>query len=362
MLSSTALLKIDRKEKSMEKKFSKSVLLAAATVFLLSFPAAPLRAQESFYKGKTIRIIVGFSPGGGYDAYARVIARHMGKHVAGNPTVIVENMTGAGSLISANHVYKAAKPDGLTIGHFIGGLLLQQLLGRAGIEFDARKFEYIGVPVKDNYAIGLTKASGITSLEKWMASKTPVKIGGVGPGSATDDIPNVLQAALGLPTQIVSGYKGTADIRLAAESGEVAGFCTGWESFKSTWRKALDAGEAVIVVQAIPKAHPELPKVPLAINFAKTEEARRLIQVGAHDPGIIARPFVLPPGTPKDRVQILRKAFLDTLGDPEFLADANKSNLDIAPVGGEEIGKTVDNIFKLEPGLVVKLKQILLPK
>jgi len=319
-------------------------------------------AQESFFKGKTIRIVVGFSAGGGYDIYARAIARHMSQHIPGNPTIVVENMAGAASMISANHVYKVARPDGLTIGHFIGGLFLQQVLGRQGIEFDARKFEYLGVPIKDTYCIGLTKASGITSLESWLAAKTPVKIGGTAPGSATDDIPAVLQAALGLPLQVVSGYKGTADIRLAADSGEVAGFSTGWESFKSTWRKSLQTGDAFIAVQAVAKPHPELPKVPLAINYAKTEEAKKLIQVGAHAPGTLARPFVLPPGTPKDRVQVLRKAFMDTFHDPEFLAEAKKTNLDIGPLPGEEIAKTVDNLFKLEAPVIERLKKILLPK
>ena len=319
-------------------------------------------AQEPYFKGKTIRIIVGFSAGGGYDVYARAIARHMGKHVAGNPGVIVENMAGAASLISANHVYKVAKPDGLTIGHFIGGLFLQQALGRQGVEFDARKFEHIGVPVKDTYSIGLTKASGVTSFEQWLTAKTPVKIGGTAPGSSTDDVPNVLHAALGLPLQVVSGYKGTADIRIAAESGEVSGFCTGWESLKSTWRKSLDSGDAFIAVQAVAKPHAELPNVPLAINYAKTEEAKKLIQIGAHDPGTVARPFVLPPGTPKERVQILRKAFAATMLDPEFLSDAKKSNLDINPLSGEEVAKVVENIFKIEPAIAAKLKQILLPK
>ncbi len=319
-------------------------------------------AQESFFKGKTIRIVVGFSAGGGYDIYARAIARHMSQHIPGNPMIVVENMAGAASMISANHVYKVAKPDGLTIGHFIGGLFLQQVLGRQGIEFDARKFEYLGVPIKDTYCIGLTKASGITSLESWLAAKAPVKIGGTAPGSATDDIPAVLQAALGLPLQVVSGYKGTAEIRLAADGGEVAGFSTGWESFKSTWRKSLETGDAFIAVQAVAKPHPELPKVPLAINYAKTEEAKKLIQVGAHDPGTLARPFVLPPGTPKDRVQVLRKAFMDTFNDPEFLAEAKKTNLDIGPLSGEEIAKTVENLFKLEAPVVERLKRILLPK
>ena len=320
------------------------------------------RAQEPFFKGKTIRIVVGFSAGGGYDIYARAIARHMSQHIPGNPAIVVENMAGAASMISANHVYKVAKPDGLTIGHFIGGLFLQQVLGRQGIEFDARKFEYLGVPIKDTYCIGLTKASGITTLESWLAAKTPVKIGGTAPGSATDDIPAVLQAALGLPLQVVSGYKGTAEIRLAADSGEVAGFSTGWESFKSTWRKSLETGDAFIAVQAVAKPHPELPKVPLAINYAKTEEAKKLIQVGAHDPGTLARPFVLPPGTPKDRVQVLRKAFMDTFTDPEFLAEAKKTNLDIGPLSGEEIAKTVENLFKLEAPVIERLKKILLPK
>lgn len=323
-------------------------------------PAA--HAQDAFFKGKTIRIIVGFSAGGGYDVYARTIARHMGKHLPGNPTIVVENMAGAASMISANYVYKAAKPDGLTIGHFIGGLFLQQVLGRRGAEFDSRKFEHLGVPVKDTYSIGLTKASGISSFEQWLDAKTPVKIGGTAPGSSTDDIPNLLHAALGLPLRVVSGYKGTADIRIAAESGEVAGFCTGWESFKSTWRKTLDSGEGFIVVQAVAKPHPELPKVPLAINYAKTEEAKKLIQVGAHDPGTLARPFVLPPGTPKDRVQLLRKGFMDTMSDPEFLEDAKKSNLDINPLSGEEVAKTVEGLFKIEPAVAAKLKQILLPK
>jgi tripartite-type tricarboxylate transporter receptor subunit TctC len=340
-------------------RYSLPILVA---LVLLTNVIRPAAAQEPFFKGKTIRIVVGFSAGGGYDLYARAIARHMGNHIPGNPTIVVENMAGAASMISANHVYKVAKPDGLTIGHFIGGLFLQQILGRQGIEFDARKFEYLGVPIKDTYCIGLTKASGITSLESWMAAKTPVKIGGTAPGSATDDIPAVLQAALGLPLQIVSGYKGTAEIRLAADSGEVAGFSTGWESFKSTWRKSLDTGEAFIAVQAVAKPHPELPKVPLAINYAKTDEAKKLIQVGAHDPGTLARPFVLPPGTPKERVLILRKAFMDTFTDPEFLAEAKKSNLDIAPIAGDDIAKTVESLFKIEAPVAERLKKILLPK
>ena len=333
--------------------------LLAVLVGLVLIAGVAHAAADDFYKGKTIRIIVGFAAGGGFDTYSRAIARHMGKHIPGNPTFLVENMTGAGSLIAANHVYKVAKPDGLTIGHFIGGLIMQQVMGGPGIEFDARKFALIGVPVKENVVCALRKESGITSAEKWFASKTPVKLGGTAPGSTTDDVPKVLRATIGLPIQIVSGYKGTADIRLAADSGELGGGCWAWESIKVTWKGALEAGDAVIVLQAISKAHSELPNVPLAINFAKTEEAKKLIQVGIHDTQVFTRPYVLPPGTPKERVQLLRKAFLDTLKDKEFVAEAEKVKLDVDPVTGEEVERIIEGLFRLPPPLLAKLKDIL---
>ncbi|MBI2088815.1 MAG: hypothetical protein HYT78_08760 [Deltaproteobacteria bacterium] len=316
-------------------------------------------AQEPFFKGKTIRIIVGFAAGGGYDVYSRTIARHMGKQIPGNPVIVVENMAGAGSLISANHLYKAARPDGLTIGHFIGGLFIQQILGKSGIEFDARRFEYIGVPTQDHYATGLSRESGITTVDQWMAVKTPIKFGGIAPGTATSDIPRLLVATLGLPIQVIDGYKGTSQIRLAFNSGEVHGINNGWESTRSTWKNEVKSGKLVILLQHFPSRHPELSNVPLDIEFAKTEEARKLLKVGAHSLGPTARPFVLPPGTPKDRVQLLRKAFMATMKDPEFVAETQKANLDITPADGAELERNVKEIFNLEPDLAAKLKEIL---
>jgi tripartite-type tricarboxylate transporter receptor subunit TctC len=336
--------------------------LACIVALWVIFGLSRAEAQEPYYKGKVVKMILGHSPGGGYDTYTRIIGRHIGKYLPGNPAVVVENMTGAGSLISANHNYNIVKPDGLTIGHFSGGLIAQQVLGQPGIQFDARRFEYVGAPAQDNYAIGLTKASGITSVEKWLAAKTPVKLGGTAPGGASVDIPKLLAATLGLPTQVISGYKGTADIRLAAENGEVSGFATGWESFKSTWRQALDSGEATIVIQAVPKAHPELAKVPLAIKYAKTEEAKKLIQIGGHDAGATARPYVLAPCTPKERVQMIRHAFDQVLKDPDLIAEAKKANLDIEPVSGEELQRIVNGLFKVDPALIEKWKQILASK
>src|SRR5688500_11766330 len=279
-------------------------------------------AQESFYKGKTVRIIVGFSAGGGFDSYARLISRHIGRHIAGNPTVIVENMTGAGSLIAANYAYKAAKPDGLTIASFSGTLVLSQLLGQPGIEFDARKFEWLGMPVTGNTVCAVTKASGVRSLKDLTAARTPVKFGGTGKGTTPDDTVKILKAALELPMQLVSGYKGTADARLAAESGEVGGMCWDWESMRVTWRRAIEAGDVTVILQATPNPLPDLPNVPLASRLAKSDDARRLIEVGIQYQGTFTRPYLLPPGTPRERVQALRTAFQATLKDPEFLADA----------------------------------------
>lgn len=335
----------------------KSACRTAIVIFLF-FALEPAHAQELFYKGKTVRIVVATSAGGGFDTYARIIARHLGKHIPGNPSAVVENMPGAGHLIGANYVYKIAKPDGLTLGHFQGGLFLEQLLARPGIEFDALKYELIGAPVQDNRACALTKTSGITSMEKWMESKTPVKLGGIG-GGAPDDIARMLKAALGLPIQLVSGYKGTTEIRLAAESGEIAGGCWTWDSIRATWSKAVESGDAVVVLQILPRPHPELPNVPLAVNLAKTEEARQLIKVGIQDPSAYYRPYALPPGTPKERVWLLRKAFQETMSDPELLAEAKKAKLDVEPVSGEELEKTVADLFKLSPSLVAKLKEIL---
>ncbi|MDH3444364.1 MAG: tripartite tricarboxylate transporter substrate-binding protein, partial [Deltaproteobacteria bacterium] len=185
--------------------------LCALTLILISSAIAYSSSHE-FYKGKNLRIVVGFPAGGGFDTYARALSRHLGKHIPGNPSVVVDNMPGAGSMIGANHVFKVAKPDGLTLGHFHGGLFLQQLIGRPGIEFDAAKFDFIGAPVTDKVACAITKAAGITNMESWLAAKTPVKLGATAPGTSGYDASRILEHALKFPIHLVSGYKGTADI------------------------------------------------------------------------------------------------------------------------------------------------------
>jgi tripartite-type tricarboxylate transporter receptor subunit TctC len=332
-------------------------LIFAASASL--YDASVSFAQANFYEGKTVRIVVGLAPGGGYDVYARTIARHMGKHIPGHPTLVVENMTGAGSIISANYLYKIAKPDGLTIGHYLGGIALQQLLGKSGIEFDALKFKYIGVPAQDNFIIGVHKSTGITDVNAWIASKQMIKFGGIGAGSGADDIPKILAATINLPAQVVSGYKGTAETRLAFNNGEVQATSNSWESTKSTWRNELDSGNLRVVLQANFKAHSELPNVPVSYNMAKTEEAKKLMATVLRANSPTVRPFVAPPATPNDRVQILRKAYSDTMKDAEFLAEAKKARLDVESTDGAELEQNIREMFKLEPGLINKLKEIL---
>src|SRR5437667_1846309 len=222
--------------------------LSIASIVLAASGSGGVHAQ-SFFEGKTLRIVVGFAPGGGFDTYARVISRHMGKHIPGTPTIVVENMTGAGSLIAANHVYRVAKPDGLTIGAFNGNQILGQLVGAHGINFDARKMAWIGAPGYNHDLCVLNQNIGVASADQWLASKTPLKLGGSAPGTPTDDGPKILKEAIGLPMRLVSGYKGTAGIRVAAESGEVDGLCGfSWASVRSTGRREIQSGEGSVAM------------------------------------------------------------------------------------------------------------------
>ena len=335
-------------------------IMLAMVVLWLVVPASV--SADDFYKGKTVRIIVGGSAGGGFDTYSRVMARHMGKHIPGNPALLVENMTGAGTLIAAKYLYGSAKPDGLTFGIFNGGLILGRVLGMKGIDFDMRELEYIGVPVQDSTVCTLRKESGISNIDQWYASKSPVKLGGLGPGNSVSDVPRVLKAALDLPLQVVDGYKGTAEVRMAADAGELQGACWAWESMRVNWANALKAGDARVVLQVAMKKIPDLPNVPIAMDLAKSDEARQLLRSGAINPAAIVRVYVTSPRTPKDRIETLRKAFAATLTDPEFVAETKKINLDVNPLSGEEVRKIVDDLFKLPAPLVTKLAAVLAGK
>ena len=335
------------------------ILLAVLALWLV-IPGS-VRADD-FYRGKTVRIIVGGSAGGGFDTYTRVMARHMGKHIPGTPALLVENMTGAGTLIAAKYLHSNAKPDGLTFGIFNGGLILGRVIGMKGIDFDVRELQYIGVPVQDSTVCSLRKESGVNNVDQWYAAKSPIKLGGLGPGNSVSDVPRVLKAALDLPLQIVDGYKGTAEVRMAADAGELQGACWAWESMRVNWANAFKAGDAKVILQVAMKKIPDLPNVPAAMDLAKSDEARQLLKSGAIDPAAIVRVYVTSPRTPKDRVEMLRTAFAATLTDPEFLAETKKINLDVNPLSGEEVKKIVDDLFKLPAPMVAKLAAVLAGK
>lgn len=323
-------------------------------------PSLSRSAESGFFKGKLIRFIVGFSPGGGFDTYTRLIARHFGKHVPGNPGTLVQNMAGAGSLIAANYIYNKAKPDGLTVGNWIGPQMLQAVIGGKGRKFDISKFGWLGVPVEDSGVCALTKQSGILNAKDWLESKEPVKLGATGPGSTTDDPPKIMASATPLRVKMVEGYGGTARIRVAAERGEIAGGCWAWQSIKPTWRQGLESGNVNVVIKFTD--HPDLKDVPSVYEFAKTDRDKKLLDVANDAYGAIARPYSLPPGVPAERVKILQAAFMKTLKDPELLAEAEKSQIEINPHDGPWVAKKVAALSRMDEQMRSLLKELIVPK
>jgi tripartite-type tricarboxylate transporter receptor subunit TctC len=340
----------------------RAILISFALVIMFMSGAFEATTQaQDFYKDKTVRFIVGYSPGGSFDLYTRVIARHFPKHIPGNPTTIVENMTGAGGIIAANNLYNIAKPDGLTIGAWAAPLVLQQIMGNEAAKFDGRKFGYLGVPSPYDTVCTFNDKSGIANMNDWFAAKRPMKISSIGPGTSTSDIPKLLKVALNLPLEVLDGYKGGADARMAVESAEVDGYCGSWQTVETVWRSAYESGKIRAILQASLEPYSKYKEVPLAISYAKTDLARQLITVADSAHGA-QFPYTVPPGVPKDRLEILQKGFVSTLKDPELLAEANKSKLDIEVIDGPTIAKKLGLLYELQPAVIAKLKEVLLPK
>jgi tripartite-type tricarboxylate transporter receptor subunit TctC len=338
-----------------------SILFGLTLISTLLVSAAPQGVEAQDYKDKTVTIIVGYSPGGSFDLYARVLARYISRYLPGNPNKIVENMTGAGGIIAANHLYNRVKPDGLTIGAWASPLVLQHVMGNEAAQFDGRKFGYLGIPSPYDTVCTFNQQSGITKMDDWIHAKRPQKISTIGPGTSTSDIPKLLKAALNLPMEVIDGYKGGADARLAVESGEVDGYCGSWGTVETVWRAAYASKKIVPVLQASLKSHPKYKQIPLAISYAKTEEARELLTVADNVHGA-QFPFSVPPGMEKSRLELLQRAFLQTFRDRDLLAEAKRSELDIDPVDGPTITKALTGLYDLKPATVARLKEILLPK
>jgi tripartite-type tricarboxylate transporter receptor subunit TctC len=333
-------------------------LLVFSTVIFCLVAASAVWGEE-FYKDKTLKIIVPFPPGGGWDTYARVTARNIVNHIPGHPSVIVQNVPGAGGLVGVNFVYNRVKPDGLTIGMFQTTNAFLQLLGDPAVKFDVRKLSWLGAfTTRVSTCVALTD-SPFKTIQDVIGSKEPLYTGAIAPGGGTTMEPLLLNRILGTNFKLVLGYRGTAAIRLALSRGEVQGLCGwGWSSVKATGKDLLAAGKIRVLVQISDRRAPDMPKdVPL-ITEITPEKMKPLLNVYLV-PRVVGWNMMLPPGVPEDRVKILQEAFDETMKDPKFLAEAKQAKLVIAPVEGKAIARMIDRLFEqATPDVVEELKKI----
>ena len=339
---------------------SRRSLLAAALTSALAFAAAgggaSAQGVEDFYKGRKIDIVIGFTVGGGYDAYARLVGRHMGEHIPGKPTMVPRNMTGAGSRIAAAFIHGVAPKDGTALGIADQSIPLEQALGDAGVKFDSREFNWIGNPNADNNVLTTWHTSPVKTIED--ARKIEVTMGATGYNTSSQ-YPTVLNAMSGTKFKVILGYPGGNEINLAMERGEVAGRgSNAWASYKSTRPDWIKENKINILVQIGLRKASDLPNVPLLMDVAGNDldrEAMRLLSA----PTTIGRPFFAPPNVPADRVKALRAAFDAMVKDKAFLDEAQKLNLDIDPVSGEELQKIVADIINAPADVKKRLADVL---
>jgi tripartite-type tricarboxylate transporter receptor subunit TctC len=335
---------------------------AAGAVATIATAAGDEPAVATFYRGKTIRLLVGTAAGGSYDVIARVVARHLGKQVPGNPAVIVENMPGANNLVAANYLYRVGPKDGTLIQSFVGSLVVRQAFGAPGVEYDASRLHYLGAPATDAYVLAVTRKSGITRVEETFgAAGKPLVLGTLGPGSPLEVGPSILRDYFGANIRLVSGYDGGAKIRLAIDGGEVDGTFISWQELRGTSREKLDSGEWVVLRQASTEPLPEIPSVPAFIDLARDDEQRQLIRLATTVPYAFARPYVVAPEVPAERVRALAAAFARTMADAEFRAEAERGQLLIEPLSADAVEKLVREFLSMPPDLREKLQPIMWP-
>ena len=336
--------------------------IAALAAFLALGTAASAQTDDvaEFYRGKTIRLVIGYGAGGGYDVYGKFFARYLGDHIPGKPTVIAQNMPGAGSRSAANWLYKVAPKDGTVLAILSQATPADQALGQPGIQFDVRNFNWIGNMVVVNNIMITWHESGVRTIDD--AKKKTIAIGATGASSPSVIYPTVANNLFGTQFKIVSGYPGGGDIMIALERREVDGRGSdSWASLKSNNPSWITEKKVNILFQVGPRREPDLPGPPLLTELAQNEEQKQILEVVSGD-AAVGRPVLTAPDVPADRVRALRKAFDDVMKDPAFQEAAKKANLYFNPLGGEELQQIVVRIVSPSPQVIEKVKEAIRPK
>jgi tripartite-type tricarboxylate transporter receptor subunit TctC len=326
---------------------------AGLAVVLALAAASPAAADPvaDFYAGKTVQVLIGFSPGGGYDTYARTLARYMGRHIPGNPKLVPQNMPGAGSLKVVNYLANVAPKDGTALAHFAPGIMFEPLIGHTeGVQFDATKFTWLGSVSREASVCAFMASAGIKSWAD-MRAKSMI-IGASGGGAESDVFPTVLRNMFHLPLKIVTGYPGGTEITLAMERHEVDGRCGwSWTSLLSRNKALLDTHQLDVVLQIALEKTKDLADVPLIVDVAETPNQKAALKLIVARQGI-ARPFAAPPSVPEERARALREAFDATMRDPDFIADAKSQSLDVDPVSGTDVTTLIREVYASSPEAV----------
>jgi tripartite-type tricarboxylate transporter receptor subunit TctC len=339
------------------------VIILALLLCHLPLPRVGHTQAEPFYKGKQMKIVVGFTAGGIVDLWARLIAQHIGKHIPGKPDVIVQNMPGGGSMVAANYLYGVAKPDGLTLAMVSTALFFDQLLNRPEVKFDWVRFSWIGSPVKNFETLSVRADTGFKTIEDVRNAKEPPRCGSTGAANTGHYFPQFVEEALGAKFKMVLGYQGTRDIELALERGEVNCYAVTREVFeREPARSWLKNRFLRVLVQGGQKRDPSFADVPTIYELMdkyKTPEATRRVASLLFSPTAFGRPLLASPGLPTDRLKTLRDAYSKMLSDPEFLAETKKRDWDVERTSGEELEAMAHKAVSQSPDTIQRLKKIL---
>jgi tripartite-type tricarboxylate transporter receptor subunit TctC len=331
--------------------------LISTVAVVLAAVAAPARADsvEDFYKGRTITVLIGYSPGGSYDAAGRVLARHMGRHIPGNPSLVPQNMPGAGTLNLVNYLYNVSPKDGTAFGIFARGMAMEPLIGGTNAKFDATKLTWIGSAANE---ISLCATYATSPVKTWNdALSKEFTVAGNGSGSDPDVFANVLRNAFGVKNRLISGYPGSAEISLAMERGEIDGRCGwSWSSIKAEKSQWLAEHKLNLIVQLALEKAADLPTVPLITELATDDRQRQILKL-IFSRQTMGRPFAAPPAIPAERAQALRQAFDLTMKDPEFLAEAQARGLEINPVSGNDVEKLIAELYRTPKDIVAEARE-----